>query len=98
MQIKTQVTGVPLGTNILKVRVPDKLRLRQNLGIEWVNDAVGGGGMTPSTVMMVTGSPGCGKSTMLRQLADSITEQGHIAVYNTGEESVYASALASAPA
>jgi DNA repair protein RadA/Sms len=89
MNIKTQVGGVPIGTDISKILVPDKLRLKQDLGIDWINEALSGGGMTPSTVGMVTGSPGCGKSTLLRQLADSITAKGHIAIYNTGEESVY---------
>lgn len=89
MNIKTQVAGIKIGTDINKVHVPEKLRVRQNLGIDWVNEALGGGGMTPSTVGMVTGSPGCGKSTLLRQLADSITAQGHFAIYNTGEESIY---------
>jgi len=89
MQLKTQVGGIKIGTDINKIKVPDKLRIRQNLGIGWVNDVLGGGGMTPSTIGMVTGSPGCGKSTLLRQLADSITAQGHLAVYNTGEESLF---------
>jgi len=88
VQIKTQ-SGIKIGTDISKIQVPAKLRIRQNLGIAWVNEALGGGGMTPSTVGMVTGSPGCGKSTLMRQLADSITAQGHLALYNTGEESVY---------
>jgi len=45
--------------------------------------------MTPSTSMMLTGDPGYGKSTLLRQLANSITNQGHIALYNVGEESLF---------
>lgn len=89
MQINTRVSGFKLGTDIRKVTVPEKLRIRQSLGIQWMNDALGGGGMTPSTVMMLTGSPGCGKSTLLRQLADSVSAEGHVAVLNTGEESVY---------
>lgn len=89
MNIKTQVDGIKLGTDILDVQVPDRLRTKQSLGIDWVNEAVGGGGMTPSTVMMITGAPGCGKSTLLRQLADSITAAGHVVLYNTGEESIY---------
>lgn len=89
MNIKTQVAGVKIGTDINCIKVPDKLRVKQDLGIDWVNDALGGGGMTPSTVGMVTGSPGCGKSTLLRQLADSITGKGGIAILNSGEESVH---------
>jgi len=88
MNIKTGLNEVKIGTDINQIHVPPQLRIRQNLGIDWVNHALGGGGMTPSTVGMVTGSPGSGKSTLLRQLADSITGQGHIAIYNTGEESV----------
>lgn len=89
MNINTQTGNFQIGTDINEIRVPKELRQRQNLGIEWVNDALGGGGMTPSTVGMVTGSPGSGKSTLLRQLADSIEGQGDIAIYNTGEESLY---------
>jgi DNA repair protein RadA/Sms len=88
MNIKTSTNDVKIGTDIRQIHVPDKLRQRQDLGIDWVNHALGGGGMTPSTVGMLTGSPGSGKSTMMRQLADSITGQGHIAIYNTGEESI----------
>ena len=89
MRIRTQVAGVRLGTDINQVQVPDRLRLRQDLGLPWLNEALGGLGMTPSTVAMITGFPGCGKSTLLRQLADSITAMGHRALYNVGEESVY---------
>jgi len=88
MQLHTQ-QGIKIGSSINKIKVPDALRHRRNLGISWMNEALGGGGMTPSTVGMVTGSPGCGKSTLLRQLADSITAQGHYALYNTGEESMF---------
>ncbi len=88
MDIKTQ-GGIKIGTGINSIKVPDKLRVKQDLGIDWINQALGGGGMTPSTVGMVTGSPGSGKSTLLRQLADSITTHGHIALYNTGEESIF---------
>jgi DNA repair protein RadA/Sms len=80
---------VELGTQILDLRVPDQLRLRRSLGLPWLDRAVGGAGLVPSTVGMLTGMPGFGKSTLMRQLADSITQQGHIAVYNCGEESPY---------
>lgn len=78
-----------IGTGINQIHVPDQLRQRKDLGIDWLNDALGKGGMTPSTIGMVTGSPGSGKSTLLRQVADSITGKGDIAIYNTGEESLY---------
>lgn len=48
-----------------------------------------GDGVTPSTATLVTGMPGSGKSTMMIQLADSLTKQGHLALYNTGEEHLF---------
>lgn len=82
-------TPIALGTNILDVDVPSQLRVRRSVGIDWLNRALGGTGMTPSSLVMVTGAPGFGKSTLVRQVADSITAQGHVALYNSGEESLY---------
>ena len=76
-------------TNINEIEVPEVLRARKKVGIEWFDDSIGGEGMVPSSVMMLTGTPGAGKTTMLLQLANSITGAGHICLYNTGEESLY---------
>lgn len=81
--------SVARGTNINDIVVPEQLRRRCRTGLEFFDDAVGGQGLVPSAVMMLTGTPGAGKSTMLLQLADSITSQGHVCLYNTGEESLY---------
>lgn len=88
MNLKVGIKDLKRGTNILNVDVPKQLRKRIRTGIEWYDDAIAGG-FVPSAVKMVTGGPGCGKTTLLLQLADALTGQGHIALYNTGEESLY---------
>ena len=89
MNLSVGVKGLKRGTTLSEVTVPAALRDRKKVGIEWFDDALGGDGFVPSSVMMLTGTPGAGKSTMLLQVADAITRSGHIALYNTGEESLY---------
>lgn len=89
MNLNVGVQGLKRGTNIMGIDVPEALRHRKKSGIEWFDDALGSEGFTPSTSMMLTGGPGCGKTTMVLQLADSIMKAGHIALMNTGEESLY---------
>ena len=69
--------------------MPQQLRNRKKVNIDWFDAALGGEGFVPSSVMMLTGTPGAGKTTMLLQLANSITKAGHICLYNTGEESLH---------
>lgn len=89
MNLNVGIKGLKKGTNILDIKVPDALRDRKKVGIEWFDDALGGEGFVPSSVMMLTGTPGAGKTTMLLQVANAITGSGHICLYNTGEESLY---------
>ena len=77
------------GTNILDLEVPAQLERTVKTGLKWFDEAVGGEGMTPSTAMMLTGTPGAGKTTMCLQLADAITAGGNICLFNTGEESLF---------
>jgi len=81
--------GFKMGTMINSVNVPPELRLKRSTGIDWVDEALGGQGFTPTCTMMLTGGPGTGKSTLLRQLASAMTSAGHIAVLNSGEESIF---------
>jgi len=83
------VKGLKVDTNIKHIKVPEQLRKRHKCGIDWVDDAFGGEGFVPSSVHMLTGMPATGKSTFIRQLADSLTGQGHVALYNSGEENLY---------
>ena len=80
---------VPFGTNILKVKVPKQLRNKIRCGIDYVDAAFGGEGFTPSCVTLFTGTPGSGKTTMMLTIADSITKQGGLALFNTAEESLF---------
>jgi DNA repair protein RadA/Sms len=89
MNLHVGIKGLKKGTNINDLEVPQQLRDRKKVGITWFDDALGGDGFVPSSVMMLTGTPGAGKTTMLLQLANAITAAGHVCLYNTGEESLY---------
>lgn len=87
--------GFKVGTRINTIEVPPQLRVKKTSGIAWLDDALGGeGGFTPTATWMLTGGSGVGKSTLLRQLADSMTNAGHIVLYNTGEESLFQAKMA----
>jgi DNA repair protein RadA/Sms len=49
-------------------------------------DRVLGGGIVPGSVVLVGGDPGIGKSTLMMQMAASLTQ--HTVLYITGEESL----------
>jgi len=89
MRLKTAVTDIPLGTNILDIEVPDELRKRVRSGLEYFDDAMGGRGFTPSMVTLFTGTPGAGKTTMMLELANSLQGNGSCVLFNTAEESLY---------
>ena len=88
MKLNVGIRDLDRGTNINTIVVPEQLRHRVKTGLKFFDDAVAEG-LVPSSVMMLTGTPGAGKTTMLLQLAESITRQGHVCLYNTGEESLY---------
>lgn len=73
-------------TNINSIQVPEELRVKHPTGIAWMDIALGGG-YTATTATMITGSPGAGKSTLVRTVADALSGQGHQVLYNCGEES-----------
>lgn len=87
------VKNLKNGTNIKSVNVPDYLRVRIPTTIPWIDYALGGEGFTPSTSAMLTGGSGFGKTTLVLQLADALTGEGHIVLFNTGEECLYQTAL-----
>lgn len=93
MNLTIGIKGLKRGTNIKSMEVPEKMRLRFNTGLSLLDEAVGESdektGFVPSTVMMLTGTPGAGKTTLALQAADAITGSGHICLYNTGEESLF---------
>jgi DNA repair protein RadA/Sms len=50
-------------------------------------DRVLGGGIVPGTLVLIGGEPGIGKSTLLLQVADRLSEKGAAVLYVSGEES-----------
>jgi len=62
------------------VKIP---RLQTN--IKDINDVLGGG-IVPGSVILLTGQPGIGKSTILMQIADSLAKDYDV-LYISGEES-----------
>lgn len=92
MNLNVGIKGLKQGTNILDIKVPEIMRKRMTIGIPWVDNAFGNGeenGLVPTSVAMLTGTPGAGKTTLMLQAADAITAKGHICLYNSGEESLY---------
>lgn len=85
-----QIDNVKVGecVNITNILIPKQMENNVSMGHEKMDILMSGDGATPSTACLVTGMPGTGKSTLMLQLADSITKQGHIAIYNSCEESM----------
>ena len=54
--------------------------------LEW--DNVVGGGVTPGSMIILTGDPGVGKSTLMLQIADAISVKGKKVLYFSSEESL----------
>lgn len=50
-------------------------------------DRVLGGGIVPGTLVLIGGDPGIGKSTLLLQVADKLSDTGSTVLYVSGEES-----------
>ena len=89
MNLNVGIKGLKHGTSLAEIEVPGALRDRKKIGLPWLDAAIGGDGFVPSSVMMLTGTPGAGKTTLMLQMADAITKSGHICLYNTGEESLF---------
>ena len=51
-------------------------------------DRILGGGLIAGSAVLIGGTPGIGKSTLLLQVCQCISRQGHTTLYVTGEESV----------
>lgn len=59
--------------------------IRIKSGLEEI-DRVLGGGLLPGSLILLSGEPGIGKSTLAAQLADKLSAQGEV-LYVSGEES-----------
>ena len=93
MKLKKITDSIKFGTNILDIEVPEHLKKKFSSGLNYVDGAMGGEGFTPSAVTLFTGTPGAGKTTLMLAMADSMTKQGAIVLFNTAEESLYQTAM-----
>ncbi len=89
MDLSVGQPEVDFDSNILDVVVPKELEKSVKTGYKNIDTLFAGDGILPSTSALITGLPGAGKTTLMLQLADAITASGNIALYNTGEESLY---------
>ena len=89
MKINVTIDDIPFGTSIQDVKVPDVLKKRIPTGLDYFDAVIGGEGFTPSMVTLFTGTPGCGKTTMMLSLANSLQGHGAQVVINTAEESLH---------
>ena len=71
-------------TALRDVEAPAVARLRTGIG---ELDRVLGGGLVPGSLVLLGGSPGIGKSTIVTSALGNLTAAGHSALYVSGEES-----------
>jgi DNA repair protein RadA/Sms len=74
------------GADLVDLRQVDTLNLQRLVtGIGEV-DRVLGGGIVPGSLILLSGEPGIGKSTLVAQIADALAKN-NLVVYASGEES-----------
>ena len=76
-------------TNIRDIEIPKEMEQPLDLGHPQMNKLLEGNGIIAGTAVLVTGDPGAGKSTLMTTLGDRLTSVGHIAIYISGEESIF---------
>ena len=85
---------IAVGTNINDIKVDPRLEQRASTGLPFVDMVASGKdtpagerGFVPSEVILFTGGPGSGKSTLTLQMAAACTEVGHSVLFVGNEES-----------
>jgi len=76
-------TEIPV--RISDVKPIDKVRIETNIN-EF--DRILGGGIVVGSAVLIGGTPGIGKSTLLLQVCQDFSKLGHLSLYVSGEESV----------
>ncbi len=76
--------GVGQATPLSRIQIDGEARMASGVA-EF--DRVLGGGLVKSSLILLGGDPGIGKSTMLLQLAGNLASTAHRIVYISGEES-----------
>lgn len=91
MTMQLDLGHVKVGTKIKDIKVDPRLRVKISTGISYFDFILSGEvqerGLTPSEVIMMTGSAGAGKTTMLLQMASSLAAQDHSVLVMGNEES-----------
>ena len=95
MELDVTIKEITFGQSITRIEVPEKLRMKMPTGLGYFDSALGGKGMTPSVVTLVTGDPGAGKTTLNLILADYLAAQKYAVIYNGAEESAFQTKLTS---
>lgn len=78
-----QIPGSSIAANYLDISSQDNSRISSGV-IEF--DRVLGGGIVPGSLVLIGGDPGIGKSTLLLQVAEKLSNE-HKILYVSGEES-----------
>ena len=73
---------------VSKITIPDVFYNRMKCGIKEFDDLFGNG-ILPGSSMTFTGQAGCGKTTSLLQLMESLSKAGYNVGYSSGEENKY---------
>lgn len=90
MKINLQSTSF---TAVKDIEIPDIYNRRVKSGIPEVDDMFGGG-MLPGSVTTISSKAGVGKSTMVLQILDGMTKNGHNVGFVSAEESIHQVAFA----
>ena len=89
MKLDISIDGIRFGTQIEDVVVPPELRVKRPSGRSEWDEALGGKGLTPSMIVLFSGTPGSGKTTEMLTVASHYAARGCNVLYNTAEESAF---------